>query len=347
MAGLRIAHVFPAGAGVAGLHGSAREMVDGEIALGHDAKVVHPAPGFRADFTKDPTLGDQDWLRNEAHVVVCNGALGQALQGIDLPIVDVMHGAPFYCFQLEKANRSAGWSALRARRRDSRYRAFVTMWEEHLPVWRLLLPGRKVYCVPPPVDTEKWRPAQSYTELAPHQKPYDFGGRAGKTNIVCGSLWREDKTPFHVIVAAALWAATQPSARVHLYGTSGNSATETLTGALADLGVLGEAKPLVNDLVAVYQAADCAITHRRVASRGVREAMSCGCPVVAGGPNAGSDFWADGEDVPGFGDVLSRAVHADKERVRAQAITQWGLARTAQAMTTIYREAIDSFPIST
>jgi glycosyltransferase involved in cell wall biosynthesis len=74
--------------------------------------------------------------------------------------------------------------------------------------------------------------------------------------------------------------------------------------------VLGEVGGWVTGLEFVYRAADMVITPHRIATRTMREALACGCPVVADTSCAYTPWRADAENPVAFAKEMEAAWRA-------------------------------------
>jgi glycosyltransferase involved in cell wall biosynthesis len=184
-----------------------------------------------------------------------------------------MHGRPESSFRLESNGKVGVYSFLRGIATDEKYKRFVTFWPQFAPYWKVILPADKVRALTPPVDLQSWNPDGP--------RGYQFHGKRGTTNIVIADMWRDDITPFHVVHAAAIYCQKHHGAKLHLYGLHRTKALDVLLAALESIGVLGEAVGMVDGLANVYRAADMLVSPHAIATRAIREAMACGCPVIA------------------------------------------------------------------
>ena len=385
---MKIAQIVQISKGKSGLYETTREICCALRALGHDARMI-PAAGSQLDaFTSikipaaaqgmiesgtecDPatveTFSDRgaisagnDWLL-EADVLLAHSGLDESQRKTvpDTPVVQMLHGAPEYCFRMENGStilqrsywealkkvaeadealaqpRSRPWWSLsggvppedmktmemageafekamkvlakttpsdapgvlpgmrayssmhavqQGPNRDQ-WAAFVTMWPEHVPYWQVILPPEKLHCVQSCVDLDWWDPAKV-------EPDYEWGGHKAEINVVCSSSWRAGNVDIFDVVTA-YWhfaKAEQRSTKLHIYGNPEaempSDAWRCLVKCLRDDDLLGEMPGWrsLELLRSIYRTADLMITPHHVASRGVREAMAMGCPVVAARP---------------------------------------------------------------
>ena len=334
---MKVAHLVAITPHRSGLYETTRDLVAAERELGVDARLVHP---FQPDEDRGVPIGEDRFVA-EADILVSHSGLGK-YEKTPQPIVHVMHGRPRSSFLLEQSEVSPVYSMLNGMRADDRYKAFVTFWPSFVDYWQLILPAEKLWAFSPPVDLTVWSPEG--------KADYEFGGRRGDVNIICVDPWRHDKDPFHVINAFWHYATRHPNVKLHLYGvTNVFSALRVLFQAVSGVGGLGEVRPIVSGIDTVYRSADLLITGHTIATRTVREAMACGCPVVAGGVDAEATVYADVERPKAFAEKIDEVVctlQDDKDgtrrRCRAVAEDRFAARMTAAGMVSIFDSILGS-----
>jgi len=281
-----------------GLYETAREFAAAERKLGHDARLFDPT-AMHAD-RGVPTTGLQDFLKR-CDVIVSHSGLSQAMRESNKPVLHMRHGRPRSTFLIERNGDGAIYTYLRNLRTGRNVLGVATLWPEHRPYWQLLL-GREVHCVPPPVDLEAWTPDGP--------KGYRFGGKKGDVNLVVADVWRKDVDPFHVINAFARYAVGRKNVKLHLYGVNRkDTALGALLDVLQDLGALGEVKGwIVKGLANAYRAADALLTPHYIATRTIREALACGCQVVADDRCGHVPYRARADDLEAYAARIDKAV---------------------------------------
>jgi len=309
---MRIAHVAVVTPHRAGLYETTRDLVAAERRIGLDARIVDPVNDVEMAEDRGVPIAERAFA-GECDVIVNHSGLGDDLNRTQLPIIHVLHGRPCSSFLLEQAGKIPVYTYLRKVSKDDRFKAFVTFWPEFMAYWSAILPEAKLRCVTAPVDLDLW---------TPHGPTgYQFHGRGGLINVVCASMWREDRTPYHIINAFYLFAQGVRGAKLHVYAQPQGSAWDVLKGQLREAGVLGEVAGFVNGLENVYRAADVAITPHRIATRSVREPLACGCNVVMAPGNRyrlhPTPFQADPEDLPAYAMQIARAVEGKTHNRRA------------------------------
>jgi glycosyltransferase involved in cell wall biosynthesis len=323
---MRICHVVIITPHRCGLYETARELVAAERALGHDARMYDPRkPGeqvFRpaGDEDRGAVFADAEFLRG-ADVIADHSGCDGTTDDINTPHILVAHGRPRHSFNSERDGGAPIYSYHYRLDRTEKYRAVVTFWEEHVPHHRVMFKRKPVYAVPAPVDLKAWSPDGP--------KGYDFHGKHGTYNIVITDAWRDDVDPFEALNASILAARELPGTRIHIFGkpSDAQKGWGALLNTAKDDGSLGEVAGWIKGLDNVYRAADLLVTPNAIATRAVREAMACGCPVVsvAGGRgDARAVFYA----------LISKPTDA-----RAQAERRFNPLNTAHAFIAIAERA--------
>lgn len=324
---MRSAHITVVSPGRCGLYETTRELVTGLRLRGVDARLVDPT---RATNTLHPS-GDEDrgalfadlaWALT-ADVIVNHSGLGKELEQSPQPIVHVAHGRPRSSFLTEKSGSTPIYTYHYHKNADPRFKAIVTFWPEHVPYLTVMFPDKRIAYVQSSVDLQAWSPEGP--------TGYTFHGQKGKLNVVCTDAWREDIDPFVVLHAFALWAREVKGAKLHIYGAHKDlKGWQPILRRLKDDGNLGEVQPWVSGLANVYRAASCMVTSHVIATRTIREAMACGCPVVA----------IPGVVLNGFRSDFARALDTDRATVRAEAERRFDPRVTAAQFHDVLRAVV-------
>jgi len=177
-----------------------------------------------------------------------------------------------------------------------------------------------------------------------------FGSSSGKPNIIVVDAWREDTTPYNVMLGVAEFKRVYKSkAKLHLYGlpSDKNSALNVLTMRLYEAGVLGQAYTRFVGIERVYKAADMVVTPHSIATRIVREALACGTPIVAGAGCPYTQYKASASDLKGFAAAISRcwnALEVDRRKVRREArsmaVASFSMENQGKAMLRVFEQVL-------
>lgn len=327
---MKLAHVAIVTPHRAGLYETVRDLVSAERAQGADACIVDPN-----QLSEDRGVPIASGFNpSDYDVIVNHSGLGKHESRVNgTPIIHCLHGRPASSFELEATNQIGVYSFVRATAAKTSYKLWVTFWKEYLPYWELLVPRDKLRAVTPPVDLKLWNPAGP--------SGYKFNGKAGAINVVCADMWREDKTPYHVIHGFCQFAATHTGSKLHLYGVRRNKAIDVLLEQVAARGWLGESVGMVSGLENVYRAASLAISPHRIATRSIREAMACGCPVVCDLGSATAAGYASPEDPVAFAAKMDEVLRDDvRKTCRHLAEQAYDSANTAAEMLALANEVV-------
>lgn len=262
---MKIAHSLVIAPGLCGLYESAKEIILAERAMGHDAFPVEPDGASLGK--SDPELSKRGVVPYDTDVIIDHSGCDKSMLDSDIPIVHLRHGRPLSTFLIEHKGGIKAYSNLAAIGRNPRYVAVATMWQEHVPYLRELM-GCSIGYIPAPVDLEKF---------SPDGPRHDFGGRGGKNNYVIADMWRDDCCPFDAV--QSFMEIKGPDDKLHVYGIqkSSSAMTAMLKMVGKSLGEVGWAK----NMAPIYRSADRVITCSNIATRVVREALACGCPVTS------------------------------------------------------------------
>lgn len=276
---MKLAHVAIVTPRKCGLYETVRELVAAERAAGHDARMFDPRPPDKQAFhpggeeDRGAVFADRQFLEM-ADVICDHSGCDGATDALTTPHILVAHGRPRHSFNSERDGGPPIYSYHFRLDRTEKYKAVVTFWPEHVQNHRVMFRRLPVYDVPAPVDLQAWTPDGP--------RDYSFHGKSGTYNVVCTDAWRDDVDPFEALNCTIRAARELPGLKVHLYGKPQDAVKGW--GALLNLakedGCLGEVCGWIDGLADVYRAADLLVTPNAIATRAVREAMACGCPVV-------------------------------------------------------------------
>ena len=364
---MKIANVVQVLPGKSGLYETTRECVCALRDRGHDARMVLskdsslaacPPITLPASIVVSGTesngepymdrgapVAPDTWLAESDVIMSHSGLSSEHLAVSDgTPIIQLLHGAPDYGFRMESLGGMRAYSSMQRVARGpyaDQWRAFVTFWAEHLPYWQVILPADKLHVVPACVDLEAWEPGQVSDD-------YDWGGTPGKVNVVCTSSWRAGNVDILDVVTAFYHFAKdygRGQAKLHIYGnevaTPGDAWT-VLAESLREREMLGEMAGWVSmhRLKKIYRAAKMMITPHCVASRGVREALAMGCPVVAGLGCSAATQCADIRNPISFARAMKRALTAKTWVERDRAEKLFSPIKTAKGLLAIAEQVV-------
>lgn len=264
------------------------------VDCGRDHKAV-----CRVNFVYDDIICSDPMEAFDADVLVRHSVIPPEIEALEKPSLMMLHGRPENSFLLEFQEKLPIYSIVYDRKFKKHYKAFVTFWKPFKFHWELFVENHKVFYVPAMVDIKKYSPGG---------KKFDFGPKGGRPNIVCVDIWREDTTPYNVMHAAMKFIKERCSqGRLHVFGLPANvKILDQYIGVLGQNRLIGHAWGKVDFLDEVYRAADILVTPHVIATRVVREAMACGCPIVAGGGSSYTKYNADPRNVEAFCDQIEK-----------------------------------------
>lgn len=255
------------------------EIVDFGYAGKHESRI-----GLKDDFLESVNM---DYAK-DCDLIFRHSCLPEKVKKWPVPKVLCLHGRPESSFLLEHRDIVPVISEILKFKGP-----LVTFWDEFAFHWHAMT-GRKVLPLTAPVDLDKYNPDGYRHEFKP----------SGTPNIIVCDMWREDTTPYNVIMAAAYYVLNyNQNAKVHVYGMPETKAFDVLK----KLGVLGEVYPAVDNLETVYRSADLLVTPHVIATRVVRESLASGLPIVAGTGCRYTPFTANPRDIPGFAKAINSA----------------------------------------
>jgi len=332
---MKVAHATVITPGRCGLYETTREIVAGLRNQGVDSRLVDPTPdknpvGFKGEDDRGALVADMDWALSADVLINHSGYDNTPLEKATMPVIHVAHGRPRSSFLSEASGSTPIYSYQYAKNKDPRWKACVTFWPEHVPYHRLMMPNVPIHVVNAPVDLEAW------TLDGP--KGYGFHGKKGRINIVSTDAFRDDTDPFVPLHAAGLFAREVEGVRIHVYGRSAGrkKGWGVLLRRIQEDGNLGELQGWVGGLANVYRAASFVITPNEIATRTVREASACGCPVVCINRLDNEGRWLV---------RMRKAMFMSKEDryiIRKQAEAKFNAVIAAKQMQTIIRKVAAS-----
>ena len=275
---MKVAHFAEFGPQRSGLYGTTRDMIMAEKMLGIDSVLIDSHVTKEGKIISRPNLKDGDlpimppaWA-TQADILVHHSIIHQELRHLGIPKILCMHGRPESTFLLEHRRVVRGiYGAQFEHAKDPSYKAFITFWKEHLPHHSTIIPLKKLFYVPAPVDLARF---------TPEGISHDFQGAPA---LLVADMWRHDITPFGVLHAAAqYYTQYNHKAKVYAIGTiPKKSSMVALRKVLQRNGVYGGFLKKVANPEVCYRGATIVLSPHRIATRVIREALACGTPIVA------------------------------------------------------------------
>jgi len=349
---MKVAHFCTMAPHRCGLYHTVKDLIKGERAIGIDAQMVNSGME-KVDGKNKISCGpckEDGWLKTvesswakSADILVLHSAMPDEFLKLGKPVIAACHGRPESSFLMEHRKIMGTWSSYYTRAHNPHYTAFVTFWNEYLPILDMLLPVDKTFYVPPPVDLEEFNPSGDV---------FDWGNQSGSPNIIVADIWREDVTPFNVIMAAALFHRVYcKSAKIHIVGlpNTKDQHIRVLLHSLKKSGCLGKVAGQIRQITDIYRAGDIFITPHVIATRTVREALASGLAVVAGTGNQYTPYTANPHDIWGFAEAIKKCWDAISvmllntriEQSRETAEKYFNPIKSAKAFKTVCEKVIE------
>lgn len=337
---MKVAHFANVKPNQAGISGTAIDMVSAERAVGIDSQLIDYAGNNKPCIVgiknnKVTTVGPS-WAKT-ADILVRHSAIPPYIQSLNIPQVMCLHGRPEYGFMLHYNGKTALLGEYFQCAKDTKYKSFLTFWKEHLHYLNILMPDRKFDYVPAMVDLDVCKPDGIRVD-------YDTDG--GVPNILIADMWREDTTPFNVLLATAKYVRKyNHKARVHIYGLQkrDESPVKDVIGKMKKACVISQSETIVRNMDQIYRGADILVTPHRIATRVIREALASGLPMVAGQGCPYTKYTADARNTEGFAakinecwnDIKDNWKKASKD-ARAMAEKNFNFEQAGRAALQIY-----------
>jgi glycosyltransferase involved in cell wall biosynthesis len=342
---IKVAHFGQFSPNQAGISGTAIDMIMAERSAGIDAQLIdyegNKKPSRVGLTCNGVTTVGPSWSEH-ADIIVRHSAIPPSVEALGKPQIMCMHGRPEYLFLLEYNKKSMIISEYLRCVESKRYSAFITFWKEHLEFLKLLLPKTKIDYVPAMVNMKAFKPDGIRLD-------YDIEG--GSPNILITDMFRQDTSPFNVLMAAAYYVRKyRPEARVHIYGLqrTQESPIKHLIENLRHNIILSQAEPLTTKMDRIYRAADMVVTPHRIATRVIREALASGLPIVAGMGCPYTKYRADARDTEGFARKINtcwkdiQKSNGDlRQASRAMAEKSFNLEQAGKAALKVYERVLN------
>ena len=288
-----------------GQYGSVRDLIKAEKLVGIDAGFIDCGHGGKAivrEGLKDDGLETLplEWAM-DADLIIRHSAIPKEIDDLGTPVITALHGRPEGSFLLEYYGKGAIINEINKVKNKQNHAGFLNFWEEHLFHWSQMLGGKEILYIPAPIDISR------------HglNEKYEFKGKSGSPNIIIADRWREDITPYNLLMAVAYFKEYfNKDAKVHVYGIPGN-VPKSFLKSFNDLGILGEALPPVKRIAQIFGSADILLTSFIMATRVVREAMANNLRFVAGEGCRYTKYSADPRNTKLYAEEINRCLNDD------------------------------------
>ncbi len=336
---MKVAHFGVFAPYASGQFETVRDLIKAERIVGIEAGFIdYGADGNPASRVglKDEGLESLpiDWAEN-ADLFVRHSAIPKEIKN-NIPIITALHGRPENSLLLEHYGKSSVISEVRKLKTS-----FITFWEEFVFQWKCMLNGNggDLFYVSPPLDISR------YENIEPHLFADDENG---EPNIMIADLWREDVSPFNVLMSAIYYKEHfNKKAKIHIYSVPKGKGFDFLLD-LKKSGMMGEVKPHIRGLESRYASADIVLTPHIIATRIIREAMASGLPIVAGEGCRYTDYSADPRNIPLFASKIDECWQMVKGNKlyfsnvqKKTAIKEFGLEKIGKEIRGVFEKVIE------
>lgn len=338
------------------MYETVRDIIKAERAAGHEAILVDIGKREEGKWTRSLGQHDaragldleaQDWgdALDADLFAVSGGITDDFLKRTTTPCVQILHGRPYSSFLLSLKDPKAPVYQIYARYvAGNRFKKFVTLWEEFVPFWRALIPDDRLAATEyPPCDLDAYAPEGDW---------HVWGAEEAAINILVADQMRDDIDPYYLIHVllelTRIWRG--PKIKAHFYALHAPLGPyEFLFAALRKAGILGETCGQMVGIERRYRAADLVLSPHVIATRVIREALACGCPVVAARPCRHTPWTIPQGDNPAIAAASLRSIlelflcdrAKDEQRTRARELAQpFALDRFVKSLIPIYESVL-------
>jgi len=262
----------------------------------------------------------------DADILIRHSFIPFEIDELKKPTIMMLHGRPEGSFLLDIYGINPVYTFVS---KNNTYKAFLVFLKEVVFNWSLIIDSSKLFYVPAPVDLTKFLP-----------EGQTFSFQTNQPNILCVDAWREDVTPYNVLLAAVKFVK-EFGGKIHIFGVPFNSKIKSLLlDSLQAKGFIGEIFPLIDNISDVYRSADMVITPHIVATRVIRESLACGLPIIAGGKNNFTSYYANPRNIDEFATEIGRCWQDSKngelrKECRRIAEKEFSLEKTGKEMKAI------------
>jgi len=334
---LKVAHFASVKPNSAGISGTAIDMVSAERVVGIDSQIIdyegNGKPSIVGIEHNGVSTVGPSWAKT-ADIIVRHSAIPPHIEALNKPQVMCLHGRPEYGFLLHYNKKSLLLGEYERCAANPKYRAFITFWLEHLPYLNSIMPDKVVDYVPAMTNLEAYNPDGI---------SLDYGNQGGTPNILICDMFREDTSPFNVLMAAAEYVRKyNKDAKIHIYGLQrqGELPWKMVLDGLKREGIVGQTKGLVSNMEQIYRANDLLVTPHHIATRVIRESLASGLPIVAGVGCPYTKYTADARYWEGFAKEIDRCWNDGQGRIgtslRQMAEDNFNLKQAGEAALKVY-----------
>lgn len=338
---MKIAHVSNYAPGFSGMYGTVRDLLKAERGLGHQAEIIDDADGYNilAD-RRDDITPVSSMYGYEADIICWHHAMYEDFYNEPhRNLVLFLHGTPeFNYFGEIYAAKERSLSLILGLANLKIPKAFVCMWKRHIPFWENLIQAPVNYV---PI----WANVQDFT-LSPLEPDPNV------IRIAMVDFWRVTREPFGLFAAIDyLRRTTNKKIEVNVWGLTDDlrAVDKAVVQWLVEDDIVTLCGNTRNVMQDIYHQNDLVLTMSTEETRVVREAYSCGMPVVCG--RHGLHFTEYAEDCihpQRLAEAIDRChsdlcadVKATRNIYRNYAETYFDVQASAQRVVKIFEKVIE------
>lgn len=296
-----VAHFAAFCPNVTGQYATVKDLIKAERSVGIDAQFIATSINNKRIANIETEKKKDGWLEScnpewakKADVIMRHSCIPDKYKSLGIPIIMCLHGRPESTFIIEFVGLMKIYKLISEVREDSRYKGWITFWEEHRFFHEQKLPKDRIYYVPAMVDLDEYNPKGKRVNFT------------GSPKILIADMWRHDTTPYTMLYAAAKFKEQYcPESEVHVVGVPEKKA-DSLIRLMKKNGVITNMTHRVKPMSNVYRGADLLITPHNIATRVIREALACGLPVVSGEPSKYTKFAANPKNINAFAEEMNK-----------------------------------------
>lgn len=334
---LKVCHVCNYAPGQSGMYGTVRDLILGERKHGVQAEMVDDQANTEL-YGTDEIIPVGASFGEEADIICWHHAMVQ--DWFNEPhrnIVVFLHGTPEYNFFTELQSDDKVLSLLIGLSNLKIPRAFVTMWERHVPYWENLL-QMPVHYVP------AWCNVNEF-EVSPRKPDPD------RIRLAMVDFWRTSREPFGILNAVD-WLRKNTNKKIELdvWGMENfyNDTYKAICQWMYEDDVLS-LRGRTLDKNEIYHGCDMVLSMSTEETRVVREAYACGVPVVCG--RSGLDFTPYATDcirpdllaetINDCHESLLKDTEATRKYYREYAEREFSIETASKSVIEVFQKVVD------
>lgn len=334
---MKLTHICNYAPGFSGMYGTVRDLILEERKLGHEANVIDDAGGILKDkYGQDGITPVDVSFGDESDIICWHHAMAESwLNEPHRNIALFLHGTPEFNFfgeLYEKEDKAL--SLILGLGNYNIPKVYITMWERHKEIWEALL-KKPVHYIPAWTDVDNWKMSE--------YKPVK-----GELRIALVDFWRITREPFNIFMAIECLRRKYPRLNVKVDAWGLNEIPNTTWQAVIQYLIEDDVLTLKgrsdNPEEDIYHNCDLVVSMSTEETRVVREAYSCGVPVVcARGELNFTDYTCDAINPEKFAKTIYKCYtdlrkNTNKVRniLRSYAIENFDVKKSAKKVIEIF-----------